>query len=228
MNTDKSPSVKLKGVGDGFWITLDPCLPEDTLKQELDVLFKRLKHLAIGASVVIDVDGARGHEELLNSLKQYLKETYSVGRVTSSPEKRSVPLERIRQRDLSKGWNHHKSDVLMLRGRVRSGQKIETKGHLVITGNVNPGSELIAGGDVIVLGKLFGKVHAGNPENMEAIIFALEFNPTQVKIGTIAAAGVNDEAGQGPEFASVIDNKIVVEEYMKANPFGKLPWPEAI
>ena len=91
MNSDKPLSGKLKGVGDSFWITLDPSLPEDIIKKDLDVVFQRLKHLAIGANVVIDMDGARGHEDLLNALKRYLQETYSVGKVTSSPEKRSVP-----------------------------------------------------------------------------------------------------------------------------------------
>ncbi|THB79551.1 MAG: septum site-determining protein MinC [Desulfobacteraceae bacterium] len=228
MSTEKSSSVKLKGVGDGLWITLDPSLSEDTIKKEIDILFKRMKNLAIGANVVLDVDGAQGHETLLDSLKGYLQDTYQVGRVSSSPEKRSAPVERIRQRDLSRGWNHHRSDVLMLRGRVRSGQKIETKGHLIITGNVNPGSELIAGKDIIVLGKLSGKVHAGYPDNESAMIFALAFNPTQVRIGNVTAAGVEDEAGTAPEFASVKDHAIVVEEFMKANPFGKLPWPETI
>lgn len=228
MSIEKPASVKLKGVGDGLWITLDPSLPEDEIRQEIDVLFKRMKNLAIGASIVLDVDGGRGHDRLIDSLKTYLIDTYQVGKVTASPEKRSAPVERIRQRDLSRGWNHHKSDVLMLRGRVRAGQKIETKGHLVVFGNVNPGSELIAGKDVVVLGKLGGKVHAGAPDNAGAVIFALEFNPTQVKIGTITAAGMEESPGTRPEFASIQDNRIMVEDYMTANPFGKIPWPETV
>ncbi len=211
-----------------MWITVDPSVSRDVIKQEIDVLFKRLKHLAIGASIVLDVNGARGHDDLINELKIHLTQTYQVGRVTASPEKRSVPVERVRQRDLFKGWAHHKSDVLMLRGRVRSGQKIETKGHLVVMGDANPGSELIAGKDVIVLGKLAGKVHAGSPDNESAIVFALFFNPTQVAIGGISAAGTGEAPGGIPEFASVIEKTIVVDDYMKASPFGTLPWPETI
>lgn len=228
MNIEGSAPVKLKGVGDSLWITIDPAVPENLLKKEINKLFENLKHLAIGASVVLDPGDARGHEELINTLKTYIKNHFDVGRISSAPEKKSAPIERIRQRDLSKGWNHHRSDVLMLRGRVRSGQKIETRRHLVITGDVNPGSELIAKGDVIVLGKLSGKVHAGFPENDKAIIFALQFNPTQVQIGTFAAAGINDNVEFQPEIASVKEGSIVVENYLKANPFGKMPWPEAI
>ena len=146
INFDSVAPVRLKGVGDGFWITLDPSHPKEILKEELDKLFINLKHLAINASVVIDVGEAKGHDELIENLKSYLIETYEVAKITRPTEKRSIPTERIRQRDLSKGWNHHKSDVLMLRGRVRSGQKIESRKHIIIIGDVNPGSEICAGG----------------------------------------------------------------------------------
>ncbi len=228
INYNSAAPVKLKGVGDGFWITLDPSHPEDILKSEIQKLFKNLKQLAINASIVIDVGDAKGHDDLVDNIKNYLKTTFDVGRVTTTPQKRSVPVERIRQRDLTRGWNHHKSDVLMLRGRVRSGQKIEAKKHIVIAGDVNPGSEICAGGDVIILGKLAGKVHAGSPDSEDSIILALEFKPTQVKIGNLSATGVESNINPKPEFATIENGCIVVKDYMKANPFKRLPWPEAI
>jgi septum site-determining protein MinC len=224
---NRSP-VKLKGAGKGFWITLDTSHPEDVLISEIDALLKKLKHLAINADIVLDVGSADGQADLIARIKTHLEQTFTLGRITTPPEKRSVPLERIRQRDLSRGWNHHRSDVLMLRGRVRAGQKIQARKHLVITGDVNPGSEIVAGGDVIVLGKLSGKVHSGYPKNDDSIVFALAFNPTQVSIGTVCASGSEERGAETPEFASVENHKIVVKDYMKASPFRRMPWPEAV
>ncbi|MCP3945050.1 MAG: septum site-determining protein MinC [Desulfobacteraceae bacterium] len=228
INFESVAPVKLKGVGKGFWITLDPSQPEKILICEIDKLIRKLKHLAVNADLVLDVGDAKGHDALIEQIKIYLRENFELGHIGTSPVKRSVPLERIRQRDLSSGWNQHRSDVLMLRGRVRSGQAINAKKHLVITGDVNPGAELIAGGDVIVLGKLFGKVHAGYPDREDAIIFALGFNPSHVKIGSISALGSEGGGGSSSEFASVENNKIIIKDYMKASPFRRLPWPEAI
>ncbi|MDD9302449.1 MAG: septum site-determining protein MinC [Desulfobacter sp.] len=230
INFDNAAPVKLKGAGGGFWITLDPSHPESVLIAEIDKLIRKLKHLAVNADITLDVGDARGQEDLILKVKSHLETTFDLGRISTSPQKRSIPTERIRQRDLSKGWNHHKSDVLMLRGRVRSGQKIHAKKHLVITGDVNPGAELLAGGDVIVLGRLSGKVHAGYPDREDAIVFSLAFDPSYVKIGQIAAAGSEDDDGQEtrPEFAAVENRAIVVKDYMKASPFRRLPWPEAI
>lgn len=228
INFETGVPVKLKGVGDGFWITLDPSCSETVLLEEIDKLFENLTHMTINASVVLDVGEAKGQEDLIETIKNHLVNTFEVSKVTTPPKQRSIPTERIRQRDLKKGWNHHRSDVLMLRGRVRSGQKITAKKHVMIAGDVNPGSEIIAGGDVIVLGRLAGKVHAGSPDNQEAIIFALEFKPTQVSIGEMVAAGMDEEISAKPEYASIEEGGIVVKDYMKSNPFKKIPWPEAM
>jgi septum site-determining protein MinC len=225
---ENTAPVKLKGVGGGFWVTLDPSLPEELLIAEIDKLFKKLSHLAVNASVIIDMGDARGHEDLFSIIRSRLVEKFGVGRVTTSPRKQSAPTQRIRQRDLSRGWNQHRSNVLMLRGRVRSGQKVDTPKHVVIFGDVNPGAEIVSGGDIIVLGRLSGKVHAGTPKNEAAIIFALVFDPTGVKIGAVTAAGSEESNHIVPEFASVKDGTILVQDYMKANPFRKMPWPEAV
>ena len=225
---DNTAPVKLKGVGGGLWITIDSSHPEPVIIAEIDRLMKKLRHLAVNANVTLDVGDARGQENLLERIKAHLEEKFDLGRILISTQKRSIPVERIRQRDLSKGWNHHKSDVLMLRGRVRAGQKIDARKHLVITGDVNPGAELIAGGDIIVLGRLSGKVHAGYPGHEDAIVFSLAFNPSHVKIGSISAAGIDNVGDRGAEFASVDGTAIVVKDYMKASPFRRMPWPEAI
>jgi len=225
---DNTAPVKLKGAGGGFWIAIDPSHPEAVLITEISKLIKNLKHLAINADVTLDVGDARGHGELLRNIKAHLEANFELGRIVISPQKRSAPTQRIRQRDLSRGWSHHRSDVLMLRGRVRSGQKINARKHLVITGDVNPGAEITAGGDIIVLGKLAGKAHAGSPENQDAIIFALAFAPSHVKIGGISATGSEETLAQQPEFACVEDRCIVVKDYMKASPFRRLPWPETV
>ncbi len=228
INFDSTAPVKLKGVGDGFWITLDPSQPQDVLKSEIGKIFQNLKHLAVNAGVVIDTGDDSSHDELIEELRSYLIRTFEVGRVTRPPEKRSIPTERIRQRDLSKNWNHHRSDVLMIRGIVRSGQKIESRKHIVILGDANPGSEICSGGDVIVLGRLSGKVHAGFPENDTAMVFALEFKPTLIRIGKTTASGLDEDVRISGEYACVENGAIIVKNYMKAHPFRKMPWPEAI
>jgi len=125
-NQFKSPSVRLKGVGDSLCVILDPAQPIDCLQKELGRLFKQMKHLSVNARITLDVGEQDGCEELVEELGKFLKETFSVGSVSRSPKKQPAP-ERIRKRNVEHSWYHHQSDVLMLTGRVRSGQKVTAR-----------------------------------------------------------------------------------------------------
>jgi len=220
------PPVRLKGVGDSLWVTLNPESPLEDIKQQMGDLFKRLQHLAVDARVVIDTGEGSDHEALIKELEVFLKENFKVGDVTPPPREPMSLVERKRLRDMADSWSYRRSDMLVLSGRVRSGQKVTARKHLLIMGDVNPGAEIFAGGDVLVLGNLSGKAAAGQPDNEESIILALKFKPTQVRIGAIVAGGLPSAGGSAVEFARVENGAIVVDDYLKANPFGRLPWPE--
>ena len=221
---DKS-QVRLKGVKDGFWVTLDPTLPKDFIEEELTRLFNQLQHLALNSRVILDIGDAENHQGLVEDLAVFLKNKYNVGFVSQPQREHDMMEDKPRKLDMSSTWHQHHTDALIIAGRVRSGQKINTKKHLVILGDVNPGSEIIAGGDILIMGNLGGTAFAGQPDNEDAIILAIGFRPIQIQIGGIIAAGLPTSSAHALEFAHVENGGIVVEDYIKANPFGRLTWP---
>ncbi len=104
---------------------------------------------------------------------------------------------------------------LLIRHVVRSGQVVRHTGHVVIVGDVNIGAEVIAGGDIVIWGRLYGTVHAGAIDNDGAVVCALELAPLQLRIGKAIARP--EEGGRPrkayPEVAVVRDNRIVVEPW---------------
>lgn len=103
--------------------------------------------------------------------------------------------------------------VLFLKQTLRSGQAISHKGHLVIVGDVNPGAEIMAEGDITIWGALRGMAHAGVGGNINAEIRALKFEPIQLRIAH-AIARAPDKlksaalSSSGPETARIINGKI--------------------
>lgn len=99
-------------------------------------------------------------------------------------------------------------------GTVRSGQRLETPFSLVVVGDVNPGADLVAGGDIVVLGSLRGTAHASayDDEAYEGVIVALQMQPMQLRIGSIISRG-SDECVRGAEIARIENRRIVVEAY---------------
>lgn len=97
---------------------------------------------------------------------------------------------------------------------VRSGQLIEYAGNIVIIGDVNPGAEVTAYGNIIVLGTLKGHVCAGSNGNKKAIIAAFSLQPEILQIGDILTISPEGEKPKYPEVAKLKDDAIIVEPYL--------------
>jgi septum site-determining protein MinC len=223
--SQEKSQVRLKGVKDGFRVTLDPLLPKAFIEEELGRLFNQLQHLALNSRVILDIGETEGHQELVENLAVFLKNKYNVGSVSVPQRENDMMEDKPRKLDMSSTWHQHHTDALIVAGRVRSGQKINAKKHLVILGDVNPGSEITAGGDILIMGTLGGTALAGQPDNENAVILAIGFKPIQIQIGGVIAAGLPTSSAHTIEFAHVENGGIVVEDYIKANPFGRLTWP---
>lgn len=112
-------------------------------------------------------------------------------------------------------------DTRIIYGTLRSGQKVETEHSIVVFGDVNSGAEVIAGGDIVILGTLRGIAHAGAYDESGGgrVIFSLNLQPTQLRIGLVISRGAGSEHAEStprgglPEVARVDGNMIVVEPY---------------
>ncbi|ACB51824.1 septum site-determining protein [Crocosphaera subtropica ATCC 51142] len=107
---------------------------------------------------------------------------YSVEQET--PKRELFPTEISGQGNLN--------EPLYLKTTVRSGVAIRHPGTIIIQGDVNPGGEVIADGDVIIWGYLRGIAHAGAKGNPECCIMALRMQPTQLRIGEAVARPPGD------------------------------------
>ncbi|MBX5467529.1 MAG: septum site-determining protein MinC [Firmicutes bacterium] len=108
---------------------------------------------------------------------------------------------------------------LVVRRTVRSGQRISHSGDLMVVGDVNPGADLVAGGDIYVFGRLLGKAFAGQPKDAGRAIYALDLSPIQIRVGEVWA--INDQGGGRPEFARVEEGRIVVRPWADLHRFAE-------
>lgn len=117
------------------------------------------------------------------------------------------------------------------RGSLRSGQVLRKTESIVIIGDVNPGAQVISGGDVMVWGRLRGVAHAGADGNRQAVVAALDFVPTQLRIAKLTTVPPEQKRGRGlffwrkqatrrPEIARILDGKIVVEPWDETRTYG--------
>lgn len=110
------------------------------------------------------------------------------------------------------------SDTKFFRGSVRSGQRIEHEGSIVVLGDVNGGAEIVAGDNVVVVGVLRGLAHAGAKGNKKAIIAAASIECKQIRIANIIKEIEDEYDAEGnlivktrKTYASVEGDAIVLE-----------------
>jgi len=102
------------------------------------------------------------------------------------------------------------------KGNLRSGMSLDFVGSVIVLGDVNPGAEVKATGNILVLGALKGIAHAGANGEKEAYVFALNMNPVQLRIADIITRF--PETGRNkntilPEYAYVEDGKVYVSTF---------------
>lgn len=72
--------------------------------------------------------------------------------------------------------------ALMVRRSLRSGQRIVYNGHVVVLGDIHPGAEVLASGNVLVMGNCGGIIHAGINGDTSAKVVAIKLSPMVLSI----------------------------------------------
>ena len=104
------------------------------------------------------------------------------------------------------------SETRYYRGSLRSGQKMESEGSLVILGDVNSGAEVMAADNIVVLGVLRGLAHAGAKGNKQAIIAAGLLDTVQIRIANIVKEIDRDEEPLHKQaYVCVEENEIIID-----------------
>jgi len=217
--TTKS-GIAIKGTRDGLLVTLG----EGRLSDLLAELAERLGRTASffkGGNVSLQV----GQRELsvaeLEGIKALLSQNgVSLWAVlTTSPTTwaaaRNLGLETRAEPFAEPSLPQDAKQGILVQRTLRSGQIIQHPGHIVIIGDVNPGAEVVAGGNIVVWGKLRGMVHAGAMGDDSAMVCALSLAPTQLRIGNHIARPPEggEKSSAMPEVAQVKEGKIVVEAW---------------
>lgn len=216
------PQIVIKGIHDGLLVTLsDGKWPE--IQKALFVQIREQQDFFQGANLSLDIGKLSLKAAELGRLRDQISESGMTLRAVISLS------ERTKQNAETLGLDTHiarpqaersgqaydtsiDGDAAMLVQRtLRSGNTITYPGHVIILGDVNPGAEIVAGGNIIVWGRLRGTVHAGASGDESAIICALELTPTQLRISDEVSITPPQKGTPRPEVARLKDSQVIAE-----------------
>lgn len=210
--------IAIKGGRDGLRLQLDERAAWPELLGALRDQLGQGAEFYSGAKVVVDVGERPLADDQLASLLELMRghgiEPASIAS-TSRESRNAARAAGVAARALERPAAERSGagESLYVKRTVRSGQVLRHHGHITILGDVNAGAEVIAGGSVVVWGRLRGTVHAGALGDREAVICALELAPTQLRIADLIARPPDGRAEPAPEQARVTGGQISVEAW---------------
>ena len=203
----KSNYVSINLRKDEIVIKLDENAEQVQIISALKKKLPELKKLYKDEKTPIRVTGKILKNKEIDQIQELIKEKIDVEIEFDMPKSLGLSsIKRAFDKEIAM------SETKFHRGSLRSGQKMETEGSLVILGDVNSGAEIMASDNIVVLGALRGLAHAGAKGNKQAIIAAGLFDSVQVRIANIVKEINRDEEPMHKQaYISVIDDKIVIE-----------------
>lgn len=208
--------VAIKGTKEGLRLQLDETADWPDVLAALRGQLEQGAQFFNGARVVIDIgeralaegqlaelmELMRGHGLEPSALASMSRESRNTARAAGVVAR---PLAR------SPAAAEDRGEATVVQRTIRSGQVVRHHGHVTVVGDVNAGAEVIAGGSVIVWGRLRGTVHAGALGDRNAVICAIELRPTQLRIADLIARAPDGGATGKPEVAYIDADQIAVE-----------------
>ncbi len=186
------------------------------IKERISQLAKAPKTTGIEEDTVVEnlLSDDIGADIDINEYEKFNKELEEANNISAEEE------ERLKKELQAKLQLTEKLPTLYIQRTLRSGQSLTADGNVVIIGDVNPGSEIKAVGDITVWGVLGGIAHAGIEGNQFAKIRALKMNAIQIRIAEVFARRpdsanipyIQKTDTYVPEEASVEGNHIIIQK----------------
>ncbi|HRN50480.1 MAG TPA: septum site-determining protein MinC [Anaerolineales bacterium] len=232
MSDVQAIQVDIKGIREGLLVTLSEGEWPQLEQALLDELQRRGDFLK-GAKLIINVDAQDLNVAAMSRLRDQVTDSGLLlwGVLSSSAQtERSAQLMGLatrihdgsREPEAEEAEEYYEDSApqelgpdggIMVRRTLRSGASVHSPGHVTIIGDVNPGAEVIAGGNVVVWGRLRGLVHAGANGNEDAIVCAMDLAPTQLRIAGHIAIPPSERGHISPEIARIQDGQVIAENW---------------
>ena len=197
--------IAIKGVNDGLLISLSATESWQSVTDQLAARIDEKADFYAGANITVELGERPVPKYELSSLKALLERRglrlslvrsesdttqTSAAALAVPTDNHAIPerLQRIAQETPPVNPEETGTQGVLFRRTLRSGRTLHSEGHVIVFGDVNPGAKVIAGGDIVVWGKLRGYVHAGAAGDESAIVCALDMSPSQLRIADYALA----------------------------------------
>lgn len=220
-------TVMLKSFQHGIRVQLDPDADFKTIYSELIEKFNASAKFFGKAKLVVSFEGRNLSDEEEEFLVNCITENTDITVACIIGKEDGSDMMYVKAANsFSQNSNSHPGQFY--KGSIKAGETLETDSSLIILGDVNNGANVNASGNIVILGTLYGNVHAGCFGDEKSFVAALDIKPTEVKIADCADK-ITDKSGLFLKNRAVpkilyIDNGRITAKEIKTDTLNNLPF----
>ncbi len=202
----------LKGISDGILIEIAD-LDKDII--ELKEKLENKKFFSGNVEFVIKSRDKKYYKEILKLVEEFGHTLYIIKSEESNLEEKKSEVKSEVEPEVKLEEISKEEKVTVVKKTLRSGQRFEFDGTVILMGDLNAGAELFADGDVYIFGRARGVVHAGRGGDRTREIVALSLEMSHIRIADLfAKSDEKKEEGLVAERANIGDSGVIeVHEY---------------
>ena len=198
-------NIKISQTTDEIIFNVSVIAEMDEILEELQMKLPRLKEFYKNSNIPVRITGRVFTNVEIERIREEFNEVGIYVKIKFDDISDLLGLHAIKRTYQA---NTEISETKFVQNSLRSGQKEEYQGSIVICGDVNAGAEIIAGGNIMIMGTLRGLAHAGANGNTKAIISANIIDVTQIRIANLVRE-VGEKIDKCP-ICKVENNEIVI------------------
>lgn len=198
-------NIKISQTTDEIILTVNVIADIKEILEELQIKLPKLRDFYQTSTIPIRITGRLFTDSEMERVKKLINEEINV-QIKFDDTSKLLGLHAIKKTFES---DTSLSETKFIQGSLRCGRREEYSGSLVICGDVNSGAEVIAGGNIMILGALRGVAHAGANGNTKAIISANYIEVTQIRIANLVTE-VSERTDKCP-ICKIEKNEIVID-----------------
>ena len=214
-------AVIIKSFPNGIALYLNAEMPFENLLEEIGYKFSDARNFFGTVTMALSIEGRTVTDVEEIRILETIRDNSDIIVMCIVEKDDTVNKNYVKALERTEAAMAQKPEGQFFRGDLKDGEVLETENSIIMLGDVYPGSSIISAKNIIILGGLYGKAHAGGNGLEGAFIAAFEMAPERIRIGDFKYKSGTKQTRWGirpkvrPKIAYVKNDRVIMEALTK-------------
>lgn len=176
-------AVIIKSFPNGIALYLNGEMPFEDLLAEIGYKFSDARNFFGTVTMALSIEGRSVTDMEEIRILETIRDNSDINIACIVEKDETVNKNYVKALERTERELAQKPEGQFFRGDLKDREVLETENSIIMLGDVYPGSSIVSAKNIIILGGLYGKAHAGGNGREGAFVAAFEMEPERIRIG---------------------------------------------